>query len=117
MSLKTTSYFQAVDVYPTQGHIATIQPDFQYNFFKYRKFFYANAKLGMLTGIETLKNEVFPKSNPNIYYGETVGLGLEIFLWHRIKLDLDVEQQFWQGSLLANYRPFVKIGLNYNLFY
>lgn len=115
MGLKAASYLQKVRFNITNFNGYYLQPDFFYSILNNHRSLYLNIKAGMLMGMEFWKNEMLEDEQTNFYYGETIGISLEWFISPNLKMELVAEQQFWHQSMLALYRPFVKLGFYHSI--
>lgn len=91
-----------------------INPEFLYTISTDKKLYYLNLKAGLLAGEEFTSNEILNKKKKNFYYGESLGVCLELFLASNFKIDLDFEQRFLQKSLIADYRYYFKLSTYIN---
>lgn len=114
ISLKGRLEYSKVDFPRSEYFSYILIPEFNYTLVSNFKNLYLNGKAGVALGNEILENEVFSKKN-HFFYGESIGLSLELFLRYNIKTEISLEQRFLQRSLVSKYNPRLNIGIYFLL--
>lgn len=89
-------------------------PEFCYTLLSNYRNIYFNGKTGASLGYETLENEVFSEKS-RLFYGEFIGLSLEMFIRYNVKAEISLEQRFLQRSLISKHHPRMSIGIYFLL--
>ena len=91
-------------------HSYYFNPQIHYTLLSNKRQVYLNAIGGLNGGLEHLKSKLFNRIINNIYFGESLGLGIEYFFLSQYKIELGFEQQFLQRSKISDYQYYFKLG-------
>ncbi len=108
-SIKASALFDKTSFDLTKYHAFSLKPEFYYTVLTNNKNRFLNLKAGAFAGSEFWANEVFKKTN-RVYFGVDIGSSLEIYIFPRLKLEFEIEQQFLSRSLLAHHRFLAQLG-------
>jgi hypothetical protein len=110
ISLKGSLSYEDIAFKLSDYHSFILKPELLYTLFSNKKSLFFNLKGGLLSGLESTKNEIINQNKNNFFYGALLGTTLEIYISSKVKIELEFEQRFLLKSLVANYRPYFTIG-------
>ena len=112
LSLKCNGFFQSITKGTTTYTNYIVNPEALYAIGN-KNALYVNLKAGFFVGSGFAKSEIVSKKS--FFVGEEVGFNVELFIVPKFKVDLDLNQQFYQKALFANYTYGFKVSLLYCL--
>jgi hypothetical protein len=108
-SIKTSVLFDKTSFVLTKYQSFALKPELYYTVLTNNKNRFLNLKAGAFVGSEYWENEIFKKTSKT-FFGVDIGSSLEIYVFPRLKLEVEIEQQFLSKSLLAQHRFIAQLG-------
>jgi len=113
LSLKCNGFYESIAKQTTSYKNYIINPEALYTVFGNKNSLYLNVKSGVFAGTGSAKSEIVKENQA--FFGVDLGLSVEMFILPKFKIDLDVDQRFYQKALFANYRYGYTVSLLYFL--
>lgn len=113
--IRTDFIYENVKINETTLSGYYISPEANYCFDKVSNRLFLNAKVGLIIGDESLKNNIMVNHPINkLIYGEKIGLKVEYYISTDFSLNLDLEQRFLNNSIVGTISRNAYFSISYN---